>query len=231
MKKKNIAIIQARMNSSRLPRKMFKKIGKYTIIEWVIKRLKKVKSIDKIILATSKKKIDKKLKTISKKLNIDYFTGSEKDVLGRFVATIKGIKEANIIRICADNPFIDPSEIKKLITFYKKKNYDYVCNRQVFSKIYADGFGAEIFSINLLRKLNKLVKNKNLREHVTLYLWKNKKKFKIHSLKSNKFLAYPHLKFDVDTKEDLNFLKKIAQYKIGLNTSAKNIIKIAKKLN
>ena len=186
--KKNIAIIQARMNSSRLPGKMFKKIGKYSIIEWVIKRLKKVKSIDRIILATSKKKIDRKLKIISKKLNIDYFAGSEKDVLGRFVATVKDTKDGNIIRICADNPFIDPTEIKKLITFYKKKKYDYVCNRQVFSKVYTDGFGAEILSINLLRKLDKLVKNKDLREHVTLYLWKNKKKFKIHSLKSNKFL-------------------------------------------
>ena len=87
--KKNIAIIQARMNSSRLPGKMFKKIGKYSIIEWVIKRLKKIKSIDRIILATSKKKIDRKLKIISKKLNIDYFAGSEKDVLGRFVAMSK----------------------------------------------------------------------------------------------------------------------------------------------
>ncbi len=228
--KKNIAIIQARMNSSRLPGKMFKKIGKYSIIEWVIKRLKKVKSIDRIILATSKKKIDRKLKIISKKLNIDYFAGSEKDVLGRFVATVKDTKDGNIIRICADNPFIDPTEIKKLITFYKKKKYDYVCNRQVFSKVYTDGFGAEILSINLLRKLDKLVKNKDLREHVTLYLWKNKKKFKIHSLKSNKFLAYPLLKFDVDTKKDLNFLKKIARYKVGINTSAKDIVKIAKKL-
>ncbi len=229
--KKNIAIIQARMNSSRLPGKMFIKIGKYSIIEWVIKRLKKVKSIDRIILATSKKKIDKKLKIISKKLNIDYFAGSEKDVLGRFVATVKDTKDGNIIRICADNPFIDPTEIKKLITFYKKKKYDYVCNRQVFSKVYTDGFGAEILSINLLRKLDKLVKNKDLREHVTLYLWKNKKKFKIHSLKSSKFLAYPLLKFDVDTKKDLNFLKKIARYKVGINTSAKNIVKIAKKLD
>ena len=231
MKKKNIAIIQARMNSSRLPRKMFKKIGKYTIIEWVIKRLKKVKSIDRIILATSKKKIDRKLKIISKKLNIDYFAGSEKDVLGRFVATVKDTKDGNIIRICADNPFIDPTEIKKLITFYKKKKYDYVCNRQVFSKVYTDGFGAEILSINLLRKLDKLVKNKDLREHVTLYLWKNKKKFNIHSLKSNKYLAHPHLKFDVDTNDDLNFLNKIASNKISINTSAKNIVNIAKKLN
>ena len=231
MKKKNIAIIQARMNSSRLPGKMLKKIGKYSIIEWVIKRLKKAKYLDEIILATSKKKIDRKFKIISRKLNINYFAGNEKDVLTRFIDTVKGIQKANIIRICADNPFIDPTEINKLISFYKRKEYDYVCNRQVFSKVYCDGFGAEIFSIDLLRKLDKLVKDKNLREHVTLYLWKNKKKFKIHSLKSNKYLAHPHLKFDVDTNDDLNFLNKIASNKISINTSAKNIVNIAKKLN
>ncbi len=231
MKKKNIAIIQARMNSSRLPGKMLKKIGKYSIIEWVIKRLKKAKYLDEIILATSKKKIDRKFKIISRKLNINYFAGNEKDVLTRFIDTVKGIQKANIIRICADNPFIDPKEINKLISFYKRKEYDYVCNRQVFSKVYCDGFGAEIFSIDLLRKLDKLVKDKNLREHVTLYLWKNKKKFKIHSLKSNKYLAHPHLKFDVDTNNDLNFLNKIASNKISINTSAKNIVNIAKKLN
>ena len=231
MKKLNIAIIQARMDSSRLPGKMLKKIGNHLIIEWVIRRLKKTKSVNKIILATSKKKIDQKFKTISKKLGINFFAGSEKDVLGRFVDSVRDFKKANIIRICADNPFIEPKEINKLISFYKKKNYDYVCNRQVFSNVYSDGFGAEILSLNLLRKLDKLVKNKKLREHVTLYLWKNKKKFKIHSLKLNKHLAYPDLRFDIDTIKDLNFLKKIAKHKININTSAINIVKIAKKLN
>ena len=66
MKKKNIAIIQVRMKSSRLPGKMLKKIGKYSIIEWVIKRLKMVKSVDKIILATTKKKSIENLKQFQK---------------------------------------------------------------------------------------------------------------------------------------------------------------------
>ena len=124
MKKLNIAIIQARMNSTRLPGKMLKKIGNHLIIEWVIKRLKKTKSINKIILATSKKKIDQKFKTISKNLGINFFAGSEKDVLGRLVCSVSDFEKANIIRICADNPFIEPKEINNLISFYKKKNYD-----------------------------------------------------------------------------------------------------------
>ena len=85
MKKDTIAIIQARMGSNRLPRKMTKKLGKYRIIEWVIKRLKKSKKIDYIVLATTKKKNDNILITFAKKYNIEYFRGSEINVLIDFI--------------------------------------------------------------------------------------------------------------------------------------------------
>lgn len=97
----NIAIIQSRMGSQRLPGKMMKKIGNHTVIEWVIKRLKKSKSINQIILTTSRKKKDIIFKKISQKLKVNFFAGDEKDVLGRFLSSVSNIKKANIIRICA----------------------------------------------------------------------------------------------------------------------------------
>lgn len=226
--KKNIAIIQARMGSSRLPGKMLMKIGKYPLIEWVIRRLKKTKRLDKLILATTKNKNDSYFKEICKKFNIVFFAGSENDVLKRFNDAVKKIKHANIIRVCADNPFIDPHEIDKLIYFFDKNDYDYVSNHQNKNRSQsADGFGAEIFSIQLLRKLNMIVKNKSLREHVTLYIWNNNEKFKIHSIKAKKELAYPNLKFDVNTLQDLNYLNCLSINKIRINTPAKKIITIA----
>ena len=119
----NIAIVQSRMGSKRLPGKMMMRIGRYTLVEWVIKRLKKSKSINKIILVTTQKKDDLIFKNISQKLKINFFAGSEKDVLGRFVNSVKKVKKANIIRVCADKPFIEPKEIDRLIKFYKNKNY------------------------------------------------------------------------------------------------------------
>ncbi|MDC3174443.1 hypothetical protein OA868_01550 [Candidatus Pelagibacter sp.] len=223
----NIAIIQSRMGSHRLPRKMTKKIGNYSLIEWVIRRLKKTKSLNKIILATSEKKKDKIFKKISQKFKINFFAGKEKDVLGRFVDSMSRIKKANVIRVCADNPFIDPKQIDLLISFYNKNNFDYVCNHQnrINSK-YADGFGAEILSLDLLRKLDRLVLKKEYREHVTLYIWKNKKKFKIHSIKADKKLAYPKLKFDIDTLEDLKKIKNLVKkFNINIKTKAEEIIK------
>lgn len=230
MNKQNIAIVQARIGSSRLPGKMFKKLGRYYLIEWVIMRLKKSKQINKIILATTKKKVDKKFLNICKKFNIIFFSGSENDVLGRFNESVRNIQNANIIRVCADNPFIDPIEVDNLIIFFNKNKYDYVCNHQNKLKSgYADGFGAEILSINLLKKLNKIVKEKNLREHVTQYIWKKKNNLNIHSMKPSKDLHYPKLKFDVDTLADLKYLSKIVKNNINVNTSAKKIIKIALK--
>ena len=203
----NIAIIQSRMGSQRLPGKMMKKIGNHTVIEWVIKRLKKSKSINQIILTTSRKKKDIIFKKISQKLKVNFFAGDEKDVLGRFLSSVSNIKKANIIRICADNPFIDPQQIDLLTSTYSKNKFDYVCNHQNrINSRYADGFGAEILSLDLLKKLNKIATNKEYREHVTLYIWKNKKKFKIHSIKAAKNLAYPDLRFDIDTPEDYKMI-------------------------
>ena len=105
--------------------------------------------------------------------------------MGRFNESVRNIQNANIIRVCADNPFIDPIEVDNLIIFFNKNKYDYVCNHQNKLKSgYADGFGAEILSINLLKKLNKIVKEKNLREHVTQYIWKKKNNLNIHSMKT-----------------------------------------------
>ena len=144
------------------------------------------------------------------------------------------MKRANIIRICADNPFIDPRQVDLLVSFYSKNNFDYVCNHQNRNNSqYADGFGAEILSLDLLRKLNKLLLTKECREHVTLYIWKNKKKFKIHSIKAEKSLAYPKLKFDVDTLQDFIMIKNfVKNFKIKITTDAKKIIKFKlKELN
>ena len=147
--------------------------------------------------------------------------------MGRFLSSVSNIKKANIIRICADNPFIDPQQIDLLTSTYSKNKFDYVCNHQNrINSRYADGFGAEILSLDLLKKLNKIATNKEYREHVTLYIWKNKKKFKIHSIKAAKNLAYPDLRFDIDTPEDYKMIKNLVKkFRININTKAEKIIR------
>ena len=166
-----VAIIQARMGSKRLPGKVMKKLSEFSIIEWLVLRILQSKKINKIILATSILKKDDALAKVAKKYKINIFRGSEKDVLGRFYEAAKKIKAKNIIRICADCPFIDHRELDKLIRIFYLKKYDYVCNMEnKLNSKYADGFGAEMLSFKTLKKLNTLVKKISI-ENMSLFIY------------------------------------------------------------
>ena len=149
MKKKNIvAIIQARLTSSRFPKKILQKIENETLIELLIKRLKKSKYLDKIVLAIPKNKRNKSLRNkISK--NIEIFSGSENDVLDRYFQAAKRFKANIIVRICGDCPLIDPKVVDKIVSFYKKNDFDYVSN--TIRPTYPDGLDVEVFNFETLR--------------------------------------------------------------------------------
>lgn len=224
---KIIGIIQARMGSERLPNKMSLNLDGSPIIEWVISRIKQSKLIDKFVLATSLSKENDYLIKISKKYQIESYRGSENNVLSRFVDISTKEKADFIVRICADNPFVDPNEIDRLIKFYFSKECEYACNHQhKINGEYADGFGAEIFSRDILNKIDNQVKSDSNKEHVTLYLWENRKHFNIMEVPAPIELKYPDLRFDIDTKDDFSKLKQLIKEGINISSSAKQIVKI-----
>ena len=223
-----LGLIQARLGSKRLPRKMLLKLDQYSIIEWVIKRSIKSKKLDKLVLATTKLIEDDILCDIAKKLGIGFFRGSENNVLKRFACAADKFNYSSVVRICADNPFIDPLEIDRLIKFFEEEKTDYCFNHlNKLDSQYADGFGAEIFSNKVLQSISKKVINKEQKEHVTLYLWDNMNKYRISSLKAPKTLAYPKLRFDIDNQLDFLKIKSYVDMGISLNSSAGEIIKVA----
>lgn len=210
-KKPPIIIIQARLNSKRLPGKVLKKIGKQTVLEHIFCRLKPLK-LD-IVVATTNKLSDKKIVNLCVKNKIRFFCGSEKDVLKRFYSAASKFNAETIIRVTADCPFIDYKIIKQLMKFYKAGSYDHaglatgagVANLKY--KKFPDGLDAECFSFKALQKANKRAKKKFDREHVTPYIWKNKKKFKVGILESKK--DYSHLRVTLDNLEDFHLINKI----------------------
>ncbi len=122
-KKKIIAIVQARLTSKRFPNKVIQKIGKFSVLEIMLKRLKKSKKIDDIVFSIPSNKNNYKLYKHLEKLNTKIFRGSENNVLERFYNTAKKFKATDIIRITGDCPLIDPKIIDNLINLYlKKKN-------------------------------------------------------------------------------------------------------------
>ncbi len=198
------------MDSQRLPGKMMVKLNGYPILEWVVKRSIFSKHIDEIVIATSNLKKDDIIAEFAKNNGVNLFRGSEKNVLGRFAKAANKYKADIIVRICADNPFIDAREIDRLINFFNKNKYDYACNhRDLLGSNYADGFGAEILSSKLINKLNKSVKDANEREHVTLHILNNQESYRIAGVSAPKKIAFPKLRFDIDNIDDLERMKKI----------------------
>ena len=227
-----VAIIQARMGSSRLPGKMMMELSGIPIIEWVIRRVQRAALLDDIVVATSEAAIDDELALVAKNLGVKVFRGSETDVLDRFVKAAEYSEADAIVRICADNPLIDSGEIDRLIQDYKNGGADYVCNHQDrLGSGYADGFGAEIFKFSILKSISRAKLSQLHKEHVTLYFWDHRDQISVRSLQAPSALNFPKLKFDVDTIEDFLVLETLIENGVSITSKAIEIIKIAEAMH
>ena len=206
-------IIQARLDSKRLPNKSLLPLSHKPIIDWVYEGVNKSKLKNKIIFAIpNTKKNDLLFHYLNnKKYNI--YRGSLNNVLDRFYKTAKKFSSKNIVRVCADNPFVSGFEIDKLYNKFISGNFDYAYNHRPIKNSYPDGLGAEIVTYNCLSYLNKIVKSKKNKEHIFNYILENQKKFKIHTFNPAKSLSYPKIKLDIDTYEDLIKFTKIVPKK------------------
>ena len=208
VKKNNItAIIQARYSSTRLPGKILKKIGKYSILEILIKKLKTSKQKIDIIVACSDNKLDLKIIQLCKKLKVKYFIGSEKNVLQRFYLAAKKFNIDNIVRITSDCPLIDIKTLDKLILKFLNTNSDYASN--TLNPTYPDGMDLEIFKFKLLKERYFSKYQNEEREHVTTgMLFEDK--YKKTEIKLQK--DYSHLRLTLDDSYDFYILNKIIKY-------------------
>lgn len=206
---KTSVIIQARMGSTRLPGKVLMKIKGITILEHLIKRLKLSKKIDDIIIATTINKEDEQIIEVAEKNNVNYFAGSEKDVLERYYLAANKFKSDIIIRITSDCPLMDYEILDKMLTLFKEKfnEIDYLSNTDVVKNTFPRGFDIEIFKYELLEKIFNIATKEYEREHVTPYVYEHPSEFKLCGFKNE--IDYSNYRLTVDTSEDFNVIKLI----------------------
>jgi glutamate-1-semialdehyde aminotransferase/spore coat polysaccharide biosynthesis protein SpsF (cytidylyltransferase family) len=224
-KNKVLAIIQARYDSTRFPGKVLKKINDQSILEIIIKRLSKCHNISKIIVACSDNKSDVQIINLCKKLKINYFAGSEHDVLERFYKASLKYKGSNILRITADCPLIDYAIVDKIINNFFSANVDYASN--IDPPTFPDGFDAEIFTFKALKQAYKRAKTKVEREHIRPFMLNNKnfKKFNLESIED-----YSSIRLTIDELEDFKVIKNIINnFKNNLFFLYEDIINLYKK--
>ena len=200
-------IIQARMDSSRLPGKVLADIGVKPLLEFLICRLKLCKHIQEIIIATTTKSNDTPIVNLGKKIDIKVVRGSENDVLDRFEVAAKNTNSNCLIRITGDCPLIDPSLVDEAIVIFKNNSYDYLSNG--IEETFPDGLDIEIFTKEALFKANKYCINSSDREHVTPWI-KNNNSLKIGSIINKK--KQGNFRWTVDEKEDLQVVRNIVKF-------------------
>jgi spore coat polysaccharide biosynthesis protein SpsF len=215
MKKKTVAVIQARMGSTRLPGKVLMPIVGQPVLWHIIGRLKAVGSVDDIVLATSVRQQDDSIEIFCKKEQVTCFRGSEHDVLDRFYRAAAAARADTVIRITGDCPLIDPNLIGRLIEFKEQNQLDY-CGiatgagvaEDGFCGRYPDGLDAEAFSIEALETAWKEAVGDLYREHVTPWLWKHPERFKTAAYKCRE-KDYSNLRWTLDNIEDYDLILSI----------------------
>lgn len=200
-----IAIIQARVGSTRLPNKVLKNLGDKTVLEQVVSRVRKSKYIDDVFVATTINENNLPIIQLCSKKKIRVFCGSEEDVLDRYYQLAKLIKPTHIVRITADCPVIDFNIIDLIIKNHLNSKSDYTSNTIVDS--YPDGLDTEIFSYSALEKAWNNANLISEREHVTPYIKKHPNLFNIKSIVSR--VNYNDKRWTLDTHKDYEFLKEI----------------------
>jgi spore coat polysaccharide biosynthesis protein SpsF len=208
MRKKISCIVQARVNSKRLPGKILMPVFGKSLLQLLLERLKKLKTIDYLIVATTKHKLDDQTAKIAKLINVKIYRGDEHNVLKRYYDCAKINKSSIIIRVTADCPLIDIKYINELLKIFLKNDYDYLSNLDL--NYLPDGFHCEIFNFRSLEKAQKLAKSKFDREHVTSFLWSNPKIFSIHHYCGKKLKNHSKdIRLTLDYHEDYILIKEV----------------------
>jgi glutamate-1-semialdehyde 2,1-aminomutase len=165
---KTIAIIQARMGSTRFPNKVMRTINGVPLIELLIKRLANSKRIDRIILATSHDPRNNPLTDHVRNLGYDVFQGSENDVLDRYYQAAMPYLPDTVVRITGDCPLIDPDLVDEVINVYETQGVDYLSN--TMPPTFPDGLDTEVFSFRALELAARQATKPAEREHVTPFI-------------------------------------------------------------
>ncbi len=200
-----VAIIQARMGSTRLRGKVLKELCGKKVLEHIVLRVKKSKFIDKVVVATTINKEDDDIYKFCQEKNVDCFRGSENNVLERYYKCAKNYNADVIIRITADDPLKDPEVIDRGIQILVENDYDYVSN--TIKPTYPEGIDTEIFTFLALEKSYMEASLMSEKEHVTPYIWKNSSKFKLYNFEFERDLS--HLRWTMDTYDDFEFIKEV----------------------
>jgi spore coat polysaccharide biosynthesis protein SpsF len=202
---KIVAIIQARMESTRLPGKVLMDIQGQTMLASVVRQVRRAKKLDDIVVATTDRPADDAIIEACRQLGVAGFRGDSEDVLSRYYHAARQHQAQVIVRITADCPLIDPGIIDQIVTVFRENDVDYASN--TLTRSYPRGLDVEVFSMSALEQAWREADRQHYREHVTPFFYQNPGRFKLKAISCKD--DYSHFRWTVDRQEDLELVREI----------------------
>ena len=206
------AIIQARMGSTRLPGKVFMDLEGEPMLVRVVNRVERAAALDSVIVATTVEPADDPIAEFCAARGWPCFRGSQDDVLDRYYNTAVVHKVDAAVRVTSDCPLIEPVIIDRVVERFRRDQakIDYVTNSRLMPLTFPRGLDTELMSFEALKRTWTEAKDPSEQEHVTLYIYRHPEMFKICKLDNDVDCSY--MRWAVDTKEDLEFVRNIYNY-------------------
>lgn len=201
-----MAVVQARMGSKRLPNKVMASIHGIPMVQHVVNRAQRAKTICRTVLEIPDTVENDALFYFAQKEQIDLYRGAEEDLLARTMGTLSRYPADAVVRITGDCPLTDPRIIDEVVTVFSEGSFDYVSN--VFPKrTYPAGIAVEVYSADTLRYLDKTIKEPQYREYYMAWLWQREGNLCIHNVELEENLSSK--RWTVDVLADLLFVHAV----------------------
>jgi spore coat polysaccharide biosynthesis protein SpsF len=207
---KTVAIIQARMGSTRLPGKVMKELCGKTVLAHVVFRVQACLLIDEVVVATTTSKADDVIVAEAEKCGVKWFRGSEEDVLERYYLAAKQYNADVVVRVTSDCPLFDPEVLSQMLEYFKNETFeglqiDYLSN--CFNRSYPRGLDAEIFTFDVLEKAFAAAQKPYEREHVTPYIYEHPEIFALHNQTNDDDIS--NYRWTLDTEDDWKLIEAV----------------------
>jgi len=204
---RTVAIVQARLGSSRLPGKVLADLAGRTMLARVVRRLRRCRRLDEVVVATSTSPADDDVAAECGRLDVPVFRGSEADVLDRYYQAALFHGAGVVVRVTADCPLIEPEIVDLVVERFRTTRADYARNTE--TRTYPRGLDAEAVALPALVMAWHLARAEYERAHATPFLYGNPDMFRVTSV--THAIDYSGHRWCVDTPDDLRLLRAIYQ--------------------
>lgn len=227
--KKIVAIVEARMTSSRLPGKVLLPLAGQPALQMLIERLKRSRYLDGIVVATTTNPEDDPITELANNMKVGCYRGSEFDVLDRVLQAAKSVNADLIVEITGDCPFSDPALVDRGVEEFFFSDADYVANTIV--PTFPNGFDVQVYSPTVLAKVATLTSDPTDRVHVTYYIYNHPEQFKLYNWQASAECYGPDLRVTLDEESDYRLLNILANKLLlqNKNFTAADVVALLKR--